>query len=286
MKRIISAFLVLGVILVFAVSAFALTAIQAHEKFIYPVVRVTEGNVGGSGTVVYSYLQTGKMGYSTYVLTNHHVIEGAISITDEWDTDVQKNVKREKRAIVYVEIFKYRDISTPIGTLKVEADIVLYSKDNDLALLKLRTEESVIHRAILPNKEDTDSVLVMDESIAVGCSLGFPPLPTVGVITRKNFQIESLPYHMSSSQIIYGNSGGAMFNAQGEFIGIPSLVPVVGWGTVITHMGLFIPISRIYEWLETEHYDFLFDSKLTESKCLELRESEIEAKKKNKNGGE
>ena len=303
MKRIISLFLILGVILLFcSISFAALTALPAHEKYIYPVVRVTSGDAGGSGTVVYSYLKdqyrganmftdedkkAGKSpGYSTYVLTNYHVIGDAISIAEEWDTDLQKNVKKEKRAIVYVEIFKYRDVSTPIGTLMVEADIVVYSKDNDLALLKLRTEESVIHRAILPNKEDTDNVLVMDESIAVGCSLGFPPLPTVGVITRKNFQIESLPYHMSSSQIIYGNSGGAMFNTKGEFIGVPALVPVIGWGTAITHMGLFIPISRIYEWLEIEHYDFLFDSKLTESKCLELRESEIEAKKKNKNGVE
>ena len=283
MKRTLSLFLLLVVILVFTVNCYAaLDGLPAHEKYIYPVVRVTQGYAGGSGPVIYSQLQTGKMGYSTYVLTNYHVIGDAISIAEEWDTDLQKNVKKEKRAIVYVEIFKYRDISTPIGTLKVEADIVLYNKDQDLALLKLRTEESVIHRALLPSKEDTDGVLVMDESIAVGCSLGCPPLPTVGVITRKNFQIQSLPYHMSSSQIIYGNSGGAMFNTEGEFIGIPALVPVIGWGTPITHMGLFIPISRIYEWLEAEHYDFLFNSDLTESKCLELRESEIEAKKKNK----
>ena len=275
-----------------------LTGLEGHEKYIYPVVRVTVGPFGGSGTIVYSYLEDQNRGantftdvdikagksayYSTYVLTNYHVIYSAISIAEEWDTDLQKNIQKEKRGIVYVEIFKYRDISTPVGTLKVEADVVLYNKDEDMALLKLRTEESASYVANLLNKEDVDLLLVMDESIAVGCSLGFPPLPTVGVITRKNFQINSLPYHMSSSQIIYGNSGGAMFNEAGQLIGIPALVPVVGWGTPITHMGLFIPIERIYSWLENEHYDFIFDLNLMEKTCLETRENEIEAKKKNR----
>jgi len=284
MKRIISAILILGVILMLSTVAFgALTGQEGHNKYIYPVVRVSDAYVSGSGTVIYSFHMVGEKGlvsYSTYVLTNYHVIEGAITISEEWDTDLQKNVKKEKRSIVYVEIFKYRDISTPIGTLKVEADIVLYNKDFDVALLKLRTEEVVPNVADLPNKENVDNLLVMDESIAVGCSLGFPPLPTLGVITRKNFQINSLSYHMSSSQIIYGNSGGAMFNGRGELIGIPSMVAVAGWSTPITHMGLFIPIVRIYEWLEAEHYDFIFDLSLKEQECLEKRETEIEAKKK------
>lgn len=290
MKRItaLSLFLMLAVILVFCSPSYAaLTSLDAHAKYIYPVVRVTQGYGGGSGTVVYSFAhRAGSIEntpvFSTYVLTNYHVIESGISIAEEWDTDVQRNVKKEKRSIVYVEIFKYRDISTPIGTLKVEADIVLYNKDFDLALLKLRTEDVVHNIATLPSKDNVDALLVMDESIAVGCSLGFPPLPTVGVITRKNFEINSLSYHMSSSQIIYGNSGGAMFNAGGEFLGIPAMVPIVGWGTPVTHMGLFIPIARIYEWLEAEHYDFIFDSTLTEEGCLDEREIEIEAKKQAK----
>ena len=88
---------------------------------------------------------------------------------------------------------------------------------------------------------------------------------------------------MSSSQIIYGNSGGAMFLAEtGELIGIPSLVPVVGWGMAVTHMGLFIPVERIYDWLKEEHYDFIYDSEKNEKKCLETREKEIEEKKNKK----
>ena len=259
---------------------------KAHTAMIYPVVRITMGNSAGSGTIIYSKLDgydKGKEIYSTYVLTNHHVVESAISIFEEWDSVLEENVKREKRGIIYVEIFQYKNLSIPVGTFKVEAEIIAYNKDEDMALVKLSSEKKVDYVAALYPRNKGNDLHVMDETVAVGCSLAFPPLPTTGIITRKNFQINSLPYHMSSSQIIYGNSGGAMFlDSVGQLIGIPSLVPVVGWGTPITHMGLFIPIDRIYDWLKREHYDFLFDSIKTESGCLETRKREIEEKKKAK----
>ncbi len=266
----------------------AMEGIEAHEKYIYPVVRITQGPYGGSGTIIYSKLDTKEnWKYSTYILTNHHVIADAIKIEEKWDSDLAKEVKKEKRSIVYVEIFKYRNLSTPVGTLKVEADIVIYNADEDMALIKLRSEDQAKYVAKLMGG-GSDSGLdiaynVMDETVAVGCSLGFPPLPTVGHITRKDFQVDSLPFDMSSSQIIYGNSGGAMFLAEtGELIGIPSLLAIVGWGTPITHMGLFIPIERIYDWLEEEHYNFIYDNSKNEKECLELRKKEIDAKKKEK----
>lgn len=272
-----------------AVSFSALNGEKAHNLFIYPVVRVTLPNAAGSGTVIYSEqnnepLYKADSKYSTYVLTNYHVIDSAIEIVTEWDSSLREEVKKEKRSIVHVEIFQYKDLSTPVGTLKVEAEIVIYNKDEDMALLKLALEGPAQYVAKLRSKEDADNYYVMDESIAVGCSLACPPLPTTGVITRKNFQIESYPFHMSSSQIIYGNSGGAMFhNETGDLIGIPSLVPVIGWGTPVTHMGLFIPLKRVYDWLEKEHYTFIFDKSKTETACLEERKKAIEAKKKAKN---
>jgi len=273
---------VLGVMLLLAFTAsqsFAfLEGKEAHEKYIYPIVRVSTGEAGGSGTIIYSGRDKEEGPFSTYVLTNHHVIASAIRITDVWDSNLKKEIKEEKRSIVYVEVFKYRDLSTPVGTLKVEADIILYNENEDMALIKLRSEDKAEYIAHITNPEEAAMVKLMDKTIAVGCSLGFPPIPTPGVLTRKDFQVDSLPYHMSSSQIIYGNSGGAIFEVSGNLIGIPSLVPVVGWGTPVTHMGLFIPISRVYTWLEKEHYDFLWDSSKTEVQCLKAREEEIDKK--------
>lgn len=253
---------------------------EAHEKYLYPIVRVTFNNSGGSGTIVFSKESNGK--FSTYVLTNHHVISEAIKIEEKWDSSLGKNIKIERRSIVYVEIFKYKNLGIPVGTMRIEADLVIYNSMADIALLKLNLTEQIHYIATLVEKDKTDNYNLFDETIAVGCSLGFPPIATPGIINRKNFQIESLPYHMSTSQIIYGNSGGAMFLAgSGQLIGIPSMVAVIGWGTPVTHMGLFIPINRIYKWLEEEDYDFIFDSIKTEEECLGLREEKIKKSKEN-----
>jgi S1-C subfamily serine protease len=228
-----------------------------HEAMLYPVVRVTTARAAGSGTVVYSRESENPGIFDTYVLTNHHVISDAIAITTEWNSSLGKDVKTERRSIVYVEIFQYRNISTPIGTLRVEADIVAYNKTEDMALLKLRSEVETKHVAKLAPK--SSMLYVFTRTFAVGCSLAFPPLPTDGMVTRLNFMIESLPYHMSSAQIIYGNSGGAMFDGEHRLIGIPSRGAVVGWGVPVTHMGLFIPIDRVYKWADEAGYGFLFE---------------------------
>jgi S1-C subfamily serine protease len=254
MKKLLTV-VVLWVFLVLPAWAAPPGLIADHEKMIYPVVRVTEGRSAGSGTVIYCQAKDGK--YDTYVLTNHHVIADAITVTEEWSPIEKKDVKTERRSVVYVEIFQYRDLSVPVGTLKIEADVVAYSRNEDMALIKLRSDKCIDHVADLaPEKSQR---YILDVTYAVGCSLAFPPLPTAGIITRLNMLIDSLPFHMSSAQIIYGNSGGAMFNADRELIGIPSRGMVAGWGTPVTHMGFFIPIDRFYAWAKKEEYDFLFE---------------------------
>ncbi|MBU2346570.1 MAG: trypsin-like peptidase domain-containing protein [Gammaproteobacteria bacterium] len=280
MKRIAFWLCVLVAVMLYASLGWAeLLNPVAHEKMVYPVVRVTTHQGGGSGTVIYSKPNTAGH-YSTYVLTNHHVIQAAVRIDEVWDTKKQKKVKKEKRSIVYVEVFQYRNISNPIGTLKLEADITCYDEMGDMALLKLRSETPVAHVATLRAREAVDTIHVLDETVAVGCSLLWPPLPTTGILTRQGFQVDSLPYHMSSAQIIYGNSGGAMFLAEtGELIGIPSMVAVIGWGSPVTHMGLFIPVSRIYEWLDEDGYSFLWDPAITEDDALKAIEEKDEKAK-------
>ena len=275
--------IVVVVLFVFASSLgfAALNGSIGHDRYIYPVVRVSTAYGTGSGTVLFSKnIEAGD--FSTYVLTNYHVIGSNIKVVEKFDADLGEDVKSEKKSICHVEIFKFRDLSTPVGTLKVEADIVIHNQDYDMALLKLRSVEEVKNIAQLLNKNNVEDIRCLDETVAVGCSLAFPPLPTTGILTRKNVQIDSLPYHMSSSQIIYGNSGGAMFDGNGNFIGIPSRVAIVGWGTPVTHMGLFIPVSRVYEWFEEEYYDFIYDVLKNEKECLEDREKEIKEKQESR----
>ena len=260
-----------------------MTGMEGHKAYIYPVVRVTTENSGGSGTIIYSKeFESGK--FSTYILTNHHVIAYAINISEEWDSALAKKIPVERRSVVYVEQFKYRNVSIPVGTMRIEADIKIYNKNEDMALLRLRYDEPVGVVAKIPKAGEENGYKVLDETIAVGCSLLFPPLPTVGVVTRMDFLINSLAYHMSSAQVIYGNSGGAMFQSDGTLIGIPSMLAVTGWGgsVPITHMGLFVPIDRVYKWMEEERYNFIYDPSINEKTSLELREKEIKEKRDKK----
>ena len=49
------------------------------EKVLKTQVRVIAGDAGGSGTIIYSK-RNSRDEYSTYVLTCHHVVEGAIAV--------------------------------------------------------------------------------------------------------------------------------------------------------------------------------------------------------------
>ena len=278
MKRTL--IITLAIVFLFASGVHAwMEGAEGHAAYLYPIVRIEAPNGVGSGTIIYSELCEKGVAYNTYVITNHHVIDSAITITKEWDTDLQKEVQVERRASVFVEIFQYRNMSEPIGVLKVKADIMIYSdsdKAEDMAILKLRTEDKANHIAKLLPRDRADKYFAFDPTVAVGCSRGFNPMPSEGMVSRRNLTIRTFDYDMSSAQIAAGNSGGAMFLAKtGELIGIPSMGVVAGWmGGAIAHMGIFIPIERVYNFLDREHYDFLFDKTKTEAECLAERSAD------------
>ena len=92
---------------------------------------------------------------------------------------------------------------------------------------------------------------------------------------------QGVEYWMSSAQIIFGNSGGAIFRysverKRYEFLGMPARISVNVAGFLtdpITHMGFFVPMPRIYKLLEDNFYQFIYDSKYTYEECQKLRES-------------
>ena len=247
-----------------------------HKELLYPIVRVRTQKSAGSGTVIYSKAKVNNSEYETYILTNYHVIDDAIQIDWEWSAFLNKDIRKERRAIVTVDFFKYKYLSRNIGTFSIEADIVAYSRADDLALLKLRSIEKIDNVAKL-YKRSINDIHIFDKVYAVGCSLAHPPVQTYGEIMSMDDEIESKEFWLSNAQIIFGNSGGAIFLADShEFIGIPSRVAVVGWNTPVSHMGYFIPIHRIYKFLNEECYQFIYDDKYTPEQCEKLREEKRE----------
>lgn len=242
---------------------------KKHEQMLYPVVRVTSGDVAGSGTIIYS--EDRGDGCQTYVLTNHHVIENAIKITTVWSSLLQADVKRESNDEVKVEIFRYTEGSRQDFADSCSAEIVAHSKEHDLALLRLKTTRKLDFVAKFPSETQ---FYIFQPIWAIGCSLRLPPVATEGIITYMDGVIDQKLYWSGSASIVYGNSGGAVYTKFGDnyyFIGVPTRVSGAGW-QIFPHMGWFAPLPRIKEWITDEKLDFLIVADKKPTECFELRE--------------
>ena len=67
-----------------------------HEKILYPVTRVRAADSGGSGVIIYTEEEPKKPGeYINIALTCEHVIAKNITVKDEWDTVLKREIKRD-----------------------------------------------------------------------------------------------------------------------------------------------------------------------------------------------
>ena len=141
---------------------------------------ITEG--AGSGVI---YTADG------YVITNNHVIDGAQSIM------VRSGTGEEYEAIL------------------VGAD-----EQTDLALLKIDAE------GLTPvTMADSDQIRVGEVAVAIGNPLGtLGGSVTSGIISAKDRQLildnRTMTLLQTSAAVNPGNSGGGLFNAHGQLIGI------------------------------------------------------------------
>ncbi len=146
-----------------------------------------------------------------YVLTNHHVIDGAEEI------QVETAGGRTYRAKLVGS-----DPPSDLAVLRVDAD--------NFAMLRLG---------------DSDRVRVGDVVLAVGNPLGVGQTVTAGIISAKerstglgNGTFES--FLQTDAPINRGNSGGALVNTAGELIGINSqILSTSGGGSI--GIGFAIP---------------------------------------------
>jgi Do/DeqQ family serine protease len=130
-----------------------------------------------------------------YILTNHHVIDGAQDIKVEF---------AEGRS--------------------VQARLVGSDAPSDLAVLKMNGG----HHKVL-QLGDSDKVRVGDVVLAIGNPLGIGQTVTSGIISAKGRQTglsdgSFEDFLQTDAAINRGNSGGALVNTKGELIGINSQI--------------------------------------------------------------
>ena len=238
---------------------------QEHVEMLYPTVLVRVGNGSGSGTVIYS-AQNEEYEYQSYVLTNWHVVQGYVKLTKVWNPDKKEHVETENRRPVNIDMWEYNNYSTSVGTIGRIANIVAYDKSRDLALLQVADKERKMpYVATLYPEEQDDGPWIFQTVYAVGAGLGKPPFPTMGLLSGYGKDQNGNELYLSSSPIIFGNSGGSLFvyspRNSYEMVGVPSMVSAYGWGSVVSHMAWSRPISEIRIFLRNNKYGFILGDK-------------------------
>jgi serine protease Do len=145
-----------------------------------------------------------------YILTNHHVVEGADRVT------VTLTDGRALRALV------------------VGVDPAI-----DVALLKV-TATGALPAAPLG---DSDSLRVGEWVCAIGNPLGYVHSVTVGVVSfmgRKLFDPSLDACIQTDAASRFGNSGGPLVNSRGQVVGITTAV-----SSQASNIGFAIPISQV-----------------------------------------
>lgn len=238
---------------------------ELSREILLANTRIRSGNVGGSGTVICS--KEGKKGYSTYILTNNHVVENNIEVKKQWSTLLKRDIKMDVLGTVQVHFFKFL-YGRSIGGTSIDADIMTYDKDEDLALLRLRDPDPAAAVAKLYPRGKEEELPLGSDVVTIGCGLGEPPIFTKGYLSQFGREIENREYWIQTAPSIFGNSGGACFReSTGELIGVPARIAVTMsffGADAVTHLGYIVPITRIYKFLESQLFRFIYDPNFTE----------------------
>lgn len=128
-----------------------------------------------------------------YILTNHHVVDGADEVT------VHLTDKKEFKAKVIGS-----DAKTDVALIKVEG--------KDLPTVKLGNSEKV---------------KVGEWVAAIGAPFGLDNTVTAGIVSAKSRNLpddQFVPFIQTDVAVNPGNSGGPLFNMAGEVIGINSQI--------------------------------------------------------------
>nr|WP_254695512.1 Do family serine endopeptidase [Oceanicola sp. D3] len=136
-----------------------------------------------------------------YIVTNNHVIEGADQIT--------------------IEFFSGKEL---------DAEVVGTDANTDIALLKVEPEEAL---PFVPFG-DSNTARVGDWVIAMGNPLGQGFSVSAGIVSARNRALSGTydDYIQTDAAINRGNSGGPLFNMDGQVIGVNTAILSPNGGSI------------------------------------------------------
>jgi len=202
-----------------------------------PAVRLSGGGTVGSAVLLPG--EPSPNGWRTRVLTAWHVVR-----------DIRLGL--DEGAAIPVAVY-----SEDGSVCEEYARLLCRNVEMDIALLELTSTTARLPEARLASRKTLDAIEVFEPIYAVGCPLGNDPIPTHGELSDPHHDVDGTNHWMISAPTYIGNSGGGIFHAEtDELIGIFSKIYTHGTlrPTVVPHMGLAVPLTEIYDWLEREGY--------------------------------
>src|SRR6266851_4753205 len=114
---------------------------------------------------------------------------------------------------------------------KLKAEVIGRDTKSDIAVLRVKPEKPI--KAV--SFGDSDRMRVGDWVMAIGNPFGLGGSVTVGVVSARNRDINAGPYDnflQTDAAINRGNSGGPLFNMDGEVIGINTAIISPSGGSI------------------------------------------------------
>ena len=155
---------------------------------------------------------------SGIIVTNNHVIDGA----DEIEVNLA-------------------------GGTKMPAELIGIDKKTDLAVLRVKPDKPLAYVSF----GDSNKLRVGDWVMAIGNPFGLGGSVTLGIVSARNRNINSGPYDdfiQTDAAINRGNSGGPLFDMDGNVVGINTAIISPSGGSI--GIGFSVPSSTARSVIE------------------------------------
>jgi serine protease Do len=130
---------------------------------------------------------------------------------------------------------------------KLKADVIGRDQKTDIALLKVNPDKPL--RAV--KFGDSDKLRLGEWVIAIGNPFSLGGTVTAGIVSARNRDIQSGPYDnyiQTDASINRGNSGGPLFNLDGEVVGINTAIISPSGGSI--GIGFSVPAKTAVPVIE------------------------------------
>lgn len=136
-------------------------------------------------------------------------------------------------------------------SLNTPFEVIDYDEEKDLALLQIVRGQSIPSHSAVSIYAGIWRPEIGDQTVAIGHPVGIPYNVTTGIISRSMGTVpgNNTLIVFSTSPIFFGNSGGPLFNANGEVLGVASFIAARQ-----SYLGGWISYPEITEFLEENNF--------------------------------